>query len=440
MSFKWLKQYMPKGLYGRAALTLLFPIVLLQVFVSVIFIQRHFEDVTTQMTAAVIRELRLVQSDAATHDTEAEALEAMRSYAPALNISVEFIKADDIPADNSLFWYDFSGRVIIAIMEEQLPGFYVARMDVPRRVTVFLASDLGPMSVEFSRRRVSAAAPHQLPVAMVFFALVLTVISFIYLRNQLRPITRLADAATAFGRGQHTPYTPSGAVEVRAAGGAFVDMRARIERHIEQRTLMLSGVSHDMRTPLTRLKLGLSMIDEEDAEPLLHDVDELERLLDEFLNFAKGMAEGATEPVDPVALVRSVVSDAKRTGKDVSLHEAGDGPDAIALRPIAMRRALENLVGNAVQYGERCELSVLFSDKSVCFRVEDDGPGIPPQEREQALKPFARLDPARNQNKGGGVGLGLAITVDVARAHGGMLRLSQSERLGGLCADIVLAR
>ena len=214
---------------------------------------------------------------------------------------------------------------------------------------------------------------------------------------------------------------------------------ARIERQIEQRTLMLSGVSHDLRTPLTRLKLGLSMMDEAEAAPLLQDVDDMERLLDEFLNFAKGAAEGEPELVDPASLLHALAEDARREGKDVTLGML-EGEGEVMLRKTPIRRALDNLVGNAVRYGDRAVLSMQLTDKSLRLRVEDNGPGIPEDQRAEALKPFARLDPARNQNQGSGVGLGLAIASDIARVHGGVLRLGQSEALGGLQADIVIAR
>jgi two-component system osmolarity sensor histidine kinase EnvZ len=267
----------------------------------------------------------------------------------------------------------------------------------------------------------------------------MTLVSFLYLRAQLRPITRLATAAEAFGRGRHVPFRPGGATEVRAAGRAFVEMRARIERQIEQRTLMLSGVSHDMRTPLTRLRLGLAMIDETEAAPMLRDVDDMQRLLDGFLDFARGTQEGAPEPVDPVALVRQVVADMQRAAVDVVLHQA-EGAGEVDLRPHALRRAVENLIANAVRYGTRAEVSVWLGPRALRIRVEDDGPGIAPERREEALRPFTRLEPARNQNRGTGVGLGLSIVADVARAHGGTLRLGESARLGGLCAEIVIAR
>ena len=218
-------------------------------------------------------------------------------------------------------------------------------------------------------------------------------------------------------------------------------MRSRIERHIEQRTLMLSGVSHDLRTPLTRLRLGLSMIDDEEAEVLLRDVDEMQRMLDEFLSFAKGAWEGEAQPVDPRELVRQIVADAQRAGRAVSLGVLeGGGSGKVKLRENAVRRAIDNLISNATRYGTRAEVSLLFTDKTMRIRVEDDGPGIPEERRAEALRPFTRLDRARNQDKGGGVGLGLAIASDVARAHGGVLRLGAAEVLGGLQADLVIAR
>ncbi|MEM9909441.1 MAG: ATP-binding protein, partial [Pseudomonadota bacterium] len=199
--------------------------------------------------------------------------------------------------------------------------------------------------------------------------------------------------------------------------------------------------SHDLRTPLTRLKLALSMLDAPEAEraAMVQDVRDMERLISEFLAFARGAQEGEPEPTDPVALCRTVVDDFQRIGKDVRFA-AAEGEGSVALRGGAMKRAVENLVGNAVRYGSRADVSVHLTPKSLRIRVEDDGPGIPRSQRDQAMKPFARLDEARNQNLGTGVGLGLSIALDTARAHGGTLRLGESEGLGGLQADIVLGR
>ncbi|MCE0504716.1 MULTISPECIES: ATP-binding protein [unclassified Roseivivax] len=428
MSFDWLKRYMPRGLYGRAFLILVLPVVTLQLVVSVVFIQRHFEGVTRQLTEEVAQALNV----AMIYDT---------GFRRAL-LQFEFrpITEEEIPAETDRRWYDFSAIVVVDELMQRVRG--IRHVQVPDDTDVFVYLKHGEQfyKVRFARTRASASNPHQLLVNMVVFGVLMTAIAYLYLRNQLRPITRLADAAQAFGRGRHLPYSPAGANEVRIAGHAFLDMRARIERQIEQRTMMLSGVSHDLRTPLTRMKLGLSLLDDEDRAPLEEDVQEMERLIDAFLEFARGDAEaGPAEPTDPVALVTRIVEDAQRAGTAVSLGPL-EGQGEVPLRPVALRRALENLIGNAVRYGTRCEVSLRLSRNALRLRVEDDGPGIAPEDREDALRPFVRLDPARNQNRGSGVGLGLAIAADIARAHGGVLRLGRSDRLGGLSADIVIAR
>jgi two-component system osmolarity sensor histidine kinase EnvZ len=321
-----------------------------------------------------------------------------------------------------------------------VPGVRAIDLRDLRNVNLTVDTRHGLLLIRFDRRQVSASNPHQLLVLMAATSLLMTVIAIIFLRNQLRPIRRLAIAAEAFGRGRMEPYRPTGATEVRIAGNAFLDMRNRIERQIEQRTLLLSGVSHDLRTPLTRLRLGLSMIDDEEAPALIRDADEMQRMLDAFLEFARGTAESdPPEAIDPVLFVQEIVADYRRMGQKVSL--AGVSGDGTALiNRIAIRRALDNLIGNALRYGSRAELSVTTLDRAVRFTVEDDGPGIPRERRDEALRPFTRLDAARNQNRGGSVGLGLSITADIVRSHGGALRLGESERLGGLKAEIVLGR
>ncbi|MFX0544449.1 ATP-binding protein [Roseovarius sp. S1116L3] len=429
MMFRWLKRTMPRGLYGRAFLILLLPVISLLLVVSVVSAQRLFEGVTRQMTTSVSREVRLLlESDDPVPIAQALAI----IYVPA--------RPDDIPTQNLRPWYDITGLILLDEIEQLLPRLMAVDLSGDQVVNLYLEDTDGPVRMMIDRRRFSASNPHQLFVNMIFFGVLMTLIAYLYLRNQLRPITRLARAAEAFGRGRNVPYRPSGANEVRAAGNAFLDMRARIERQIEQRTLMLSGVSHDLRTPLTRLKLSLEMLeDEEERAPMLRDVRDMERLMDAFLDFARGASEGEPEPVDPAKLIRRIAEDCARASIPATLHEI-TGEGTVPLRPVAIRRAVENLIGNAVRYGTRAELSMVLTERALRITVEDDGPGIPEAQREEALRPFARLEPSRNQDKGTGVGLGLSIAIDIVRAHGGSLRLGHSERLGGLRADLVIAR
>lgn len=439
MLSQWLKRLMPRGLYGRAALILIVPIVTIQLVVSIAFIQRHFEDVTRQMTENVVQDIRLIIDRIDSAPDLAAARAAIAPLAEALDLGVTLPAAAQ-QGDTRVF-YDLSGRVIVATLRAAFPATQGVGLSDLRTVKFTIGTRKGPLLVDLPRRRVSASNPHQLLVLMVLTSLLMTAIAFFFLRNQLRPIRRLARAAEAFGKGRVVAYKPVGALEVRAAGNAFLDMRARIERQMEQRTLLLSGVSHDLRTPLTRLKLGLSMLsDEAEARDLRRDVEEMEGLLTSFLSFVRDEArEEEAQMMDPVILARAIVEDARRGGQNVSLAAVEGGGQA-SLRESAVRRALANLIGNAVRHGSKAELSLAVTDRAVRFTVEDDGPGIPKDRREEAMRPFTRLDSARDPNRGGGVGLGLAITADIARSHGGTLRLGDSERLGGLKADLVLAR
>ena len=439
MFFQWLKQYMPRGIYARAALILILPVIFVQIVVSVVFVKDHFEDVTRQMSITAAREVRLVLGVIRNAATEDDIAVRAAGVIGPLAMTLEPVAASALEETDQRIWYDFSGIVITQSLRDRVPELAAVDLSDDRFVRLILDTGPRPVALKFDRRRVSAAAPHQLLVNMVFFGILITIVAFIYMRNQLRPIKRLARAAEAFGRGNAIAYTPAGAAEIRAAGTAFIDMRNRIERQIETRTLMLSGVSHDLRTPLTRMRLALSMLDDADRVALERDVDDMQGMIDAFLNFAKGNSEGEPEAVDPVELVRGIVSDAQRAGQPVALAEV-EGEGIVTLRVVAMRRAIDNLITNSVRYGRRAEVSVRVSDKSLRFRVEDEGPGIPEESRADAQRPFVRLDASRNQDHGSGVGLGLAIATDIARAHGGVLRLGRSEKLGGLRADIVIAR
>ncbi len=437
-----LKRFLPRGLYGRAALILILPIVTIQLVVSMAFIQRHYEGVTRQMTQGVALELALLLQEIDAAPTAAEGLARAQALAGPLQIELTMPPGPLAPLADSAGLFDVSGKATISTLHDALPTLIAADVTDPDRIArLRFDSRHGPLQADLTRRRMGASNPHQLLVLMIFTSVLMTVIAFVFLRNQLRPITRLAEAAEAFGKGQRVAYRPRGAIEVRAAGAAFLDMRARIERQIEQRTLLLSGVSHDLRTPLTRLRLGLSLLPEdEETLALGKDVAQMERMVDEFLAFARGDAMEEMDEVDPRALVATVVEDAARMGGAVRLLETESLPARIRMRPHAVARAVENLIGNALRYGSRAEVRLHATDRSLRILVEDDGPGIPSDRRDEALRPFTRLEAERDPNRGGGVGLGLSIAADVARNHGGGLYLGESDALGGLKAELVLAR
>lgn len=434
-----LQRILPRGLYWRAALILIVPIVTIQLVVSTAFIQRHYERVTEQLTTGVAIDLGFLLAQVEAAGTAQAARAEVTPVAEALEITLTLPPGPDAPTEDKVAMFDLSGHAIIDTLRSALPNLRAADVtDEARMVRLVFDTSAGPVQAEVTRRRLSATNPHQLLVLMIFTSMLMTAVAFVFLRNQLRPITKLARAAEDFGKGRTVPYRPRGALEVRAAGKAFLAMRERIERQIEQRTLMLSGVSHDLRTPLTRLRLGLAMLPE-DAETaaLQSDVAQMERMVDEFLAFVRGDQMEETQATDVLALVRGIVG---RAGQGVAFGGLNGEAGLVLLRPQAVTRAVENLVSNARRYGKRVEVSLIFRDGSLRIVVEDDGHGIPHDKRDEALRPFTRLDASRDPNRGGGVGLGLSIASDIALSHGGELRLGRSERLGGLKAELVLAR
>ena len=430
--FKWIKSYMPKRLYFRAALILVFPVVFLQLIVSIVFIQRHFEGVTVQMTRTVAAELDLI-----TEVIEREGAVAAQQIARSLGMSMSIVAQDTRFVERRRI-YDLTGLVV---RRELLALPEILTVDLPdnRKVNARIKSGEEFFDLQFSRRRVSASNPHQLIVYLLVFGAFFTVIAFFYLRNQLRPITRLAEAAEAFGHGENVQYDPSGALEVRAAGQAFLDMRERIQRHLKQRTMILSGVSHDLRTPITRLKLGLSFLPKEQREPLEKDVEDMNLLLNEFLDFAKfeNEAEVPAEETNPSILIDDLIQNFSRA--DIKIKTTGEISNKLfKLKPFAIKRALENLINNAHRYGDQILIEKKIENNFLILSVHDDGPGINESQHDEVLQPFTRLDKSRNQNKGSSVGLGLPIAKEIAEGHGGILKLSRSSLLSGLCVSLII--
>lgn len=444
MNFQWLKSYMPRSLLGRSLLMILFPVVMLQLVVGVVFIQRHFARVTTQMAGAVVLELGYAADLVDEMDSVEEARSILYSLEKPFNIKLELDLDKKVYPEVRFRFYDVSGRALIESLRGGLDRTIAVDLTRPNwSVEVLIQTERGVLKAIVPRGRVSASNPHQLLVLMLLTSIILTVISVAFLRNQVRPIRKLADASEAFGKGRVEAFHPSGATEVRRAGHSFLAMRARLERQIEQRTHMLSSVSHDLRTPLTRLKLSLAMLEETDETSLMkQDVEDMEQMLEVFLSFARSDSLEETATVDPLDLIEKVVADFQRSGQEVDLQIDNQTPDSneMFLRSGDVSRALTNLLSNALRYGGRASILAVLEPHQLEVVIEDDGPGIPESERKNAIKPFVRLDASRNQDERGGVGLGLAIVADVARSHGGGVQLSESAQLGGLKVVFTIPR
>jgi two-component system osmolarity sensor histidine kinase EnvZ len=421
---------------------LVLPVMLLQGVVAVSFIQRHYDGVTRQMAGAVAQELnfaiRLVE---AAEDVDA-AEARLHDIAAPLGMRLRLAQEDAAQPEALRRFYDLTGGAVEETFKaEVIRPLTLDLVSSDKVIDARILTDKGVLAAEVERRRMIASNPHQLLVVTGMTTLALVAVAVLFLRNQVRPIRDLAAAADAFGKGRTLSFRPAGAEEVRRAGAAFLAMRARIEKQIESRTRMLSSVSHDLRTPLTRMKLALAMMEDGDeAEELGRDIRDMERMIDEFLAFARGEAAEEMAPVDPDALVAELAEELRRGGVAVEIRRSGEAAARVAMRRGAVKRAVANLAENARAFGERVEIGLWVGRAAIEITVEDDGPGIPEVDRETALTPFARLDDARNQDRGGGVGLGLAIAADTARAHGGSLTLEDSDRLGGLRARMRLPR
>lgn len=443
MAKRGLKNYLPKRLFFRTLLILIMPMISLQLIVGLVFINRHFAGVTKQMTESVVLELNHIIDQ-----VRAEGGAPLADLAQDFGLTIALSDAP-LPEVNLRQWFDLSGRVLIDEITAALKA--PVRVDLTRgEFYVRLVVDSGDrrMVIDLPRSRVTARNAHQLLVLMIFASILLILISVAFLRLQTRPIRRLAEVSSAFGKGQVLPITPSGAEEVRRAIFAFLAMRTRLERQMGQRTAMLSSISHDLRTPLTRLKLAAEFLEEnEDTIAMRRDLAEMEAMLDAFLAFAKGEAADDLLQTDTQALADGVIEATRRGlpakgAPEVTMQVFNPTAETpiTTMRSGVVERAVQNLVNNALRYGTRVRLTLRLLPKAVEFVVEDNGPGIAETDRTNAIRPFTRLDEARNQNKGGGVGLGLSIATDAARSHGGALELGVSIELGGLRACLRLPR
>ena len=437
------KSFLPRGIFGRAALILIFPVVMLQLGVSIVFIQRHFDRVTRQMVANVEPQIRLVISEInAAKDIET-ALENVRPISIPLKLQVEINPQPALGVSDQRRFVDVTGRIVMDELRKHVDNITAIDLvkDDAARVGIHAATTLGEAVITLNRRVLSPSNPHQLLVLMVVFGFLMTLIAFAFLRNQLRPIRRLAKASEAFGKGQMVDFAVSGATEVRSAANAFIDMRDRLSRQIEQRTAMLSNISHDLKTPLTRLRVGLAMLDQTpETEGLISDVNDMSSMINEILEFTGAAKSEEFVSTDLARFLAEIVARSRKSGQNLALGISGGlaGGTYVQIPRSSVRRLLENLLGNAARHAEHTRLTAELSDGALKLIVEDDGPGIPEDKREAAMRPFTRLDQARNLDDYTGVGLGLAIARDLAGIHGGSLGLGSSSDMGGLRVEFSL--
>jgi two-component system osmolarity sensor histidine kinase EnvZ len=432
---RWLKSVMPKGLYARALLIIILPMVVLQSVVAFMFVDRQRSLVTYYLSQAVTREIATLIDVYKSFPQGADRSQLRRIAQERLDLVVDFLPGTDLPAPGPKPFFSRLDEALSDEIRKQIGlPFWIDTVGRSSIVEIRIKLDDTVMRVFARRADAYDTSSWIFLVWMVVTSLVVLTIAILFLRNQIRPIVRLADAAEAFGKGREVAnFRPRGAREVRRAAAAFLEMKIRIERAIEQRTTMLAGVSHDLRTVLTRFKLELALLgDRAEIDAIKKDVDEMAAMLEAYLAFARGDLGEQPAPTDMQALLEELKFDTDRHGRRVTA--VFHGPSDVTVRPAAFKRCLANLVSNAARFASMVSITGHRDHRWLTVTVDDDGPGIPSQLREEVFKPFLRLDDARNQDEGG-TGLGLAIARDIARSHGGDITLGDSP-LGGLRAVV----
>ncbi|MFO1034663.1 MAG: ATP-binding protein [Hyphomicrobiales bacterium] len=440
---RWLERHLPSGLYKRALIILIAPVVILQTIMAGLILDRYWDNVTKALGHSLSREIALmVDSYDASGRSEADLHRLQTVAHDKLKLDMTVLRGATLPQQQQPPFYALFDRKIIRYLDQ----------DTGRPIWVNSEADGGKVEIQVEvekgtifrfltdpERGSARDTPFLLTLMLASSALLLG-IATIFLRKQITPILELAEAAKDFGLGRDTAgFRPRGATEIREAGNAFLDMRRRIARHVEQRTAMLAGVSHDLRTILTRFKLELAVIgDNPKVHPLKEDVDEMQHMLEDYMAFVKGDGGEQVTDVDVAEAVRTTVENVERdrpdSDADVQVKSIPAGP--VRLKANAFRRLLANLISNAVRYGHKVEISGEIKDQRLWIYVDDNGPGIPADKREEAFRPFVRLDNARNLDETG-TGLGLAIALDIAHAHGGEIMLEDAP-MGGLRAAVKL--
>jgi two-component system osmolarity sensor histidine kinase EnvZ len=428
-----IKRILPRTLEGRTLMIIVAPVVIAQLITAYIFFDRHFSALSVELARAVAGDIAMI-IDQTEHDPDSRP-RVFTEAADSLDLWPEYIPGA-VLAPVTTRWNPLIEPVLETALQERVNRpFTIGSYGSDNWVAISVQVEGGVLEVRSPQRRLFSYTAFVFILWVIGASLLLTWIAVIFMHNQVRPIRRLAVAAESFGKGRDSvSLRPAGALEVRRAATAFITMRDRIRRQIAQRTEMLAGVSHDLRTPLTRMKLQLALLEDESAaEELRADVIEMETMIEAYLAFVRG--EGLETPVaTEIGALLAEIIDGLPGKEAVTLNV----PQEITLevRPIAMRRCLSNLLGNALRYGRRVAVGAGWRDHGVAIVIDDDGPGIPLESREEVFRAFVRIEPSRNLATGG-VGLGLAIARDIAHGHGGEINLTDSP-MGGLRVVLTL--
>lgn len=437
-AYRFIKDLLPRTLFGRSLLILVTPIFLVQIITTFIFFDRHWQKMGDRLAYAVAGEISMIAADIERNDSDANILELQQSASTTIGMFVQYRRGEalDRVFDDARKGFQNPSRE--NIIGQTLAKAFYQQLKRPFNITidgdekwVEVATQLrgGVLQVTLPERRIFSSSGYVVLIWMVGSSIILLIIATIFMRNQIRPIRRLAVAAERFGKGRDVPFFKvEGAREVRQAARAFIDMKERLQRQIQQRTTMLAGVSHDLRTPLTRMKLQVELMDGPDAADLRSDIADMERMIGAYLQFARG--DGAEEPVrsDLKDLLEQAARGMNREQERVFVEVQEDL--TLLLRPVAFARCIDNLLGNALQYGKNAWISARRFGDTIEICIDDDGPGIPQGQYEDVFKPFFRGETSRNARTGG-VGLGLPIVQDIVFSHGGQIWLDRSPK-GGL--------
>lgn len=434
--FKKLKKISPNSLYTRSLIIIIAPIVVLQAILTFVFLERHWQLVTKKLSSSVVSEIGMIIKMQKETDQETISSYAKEFY----DISINYYPNQEISLDNNIPKTIVERTLVREIGERLDTKTWV--QDFPEEKKVKVIIPLGSSIIEFliPRRNVYATNSHIFLVWMVISSILILSIAILFLRQQIKPIEKLAKAAESFGMGKKIEnFKPSGASEVRKAADAYIKMQERIEKFIEQRTLMLAGVSHDLRTPLTRIKLQLEMLSKNrENEELLKDVDEMQYMLETYLDFSQTVSSEESSLVNINKLIEEVIETSKDENNFIIFKPLKKNEINHKCKYIALKRCIINIINNAKAYGDKIIIKLSESDYEININIEDNGPGISEKDYQKALKPFQRLDSSRNQNIAGS-GLGLSISQDIIKTLNGNLNLSKSE-MGGLKVEINLPK